>query len=962
MKKALFLSCLMSAAVAVGVFLLWPSGEPGLGQAVGPNAPSQVVEPLEAVAVQADIASQEAELDELLSPLPVGLLRSEIERDGAEHRLLVVQVWDRKSGVPAPAAEVFVLDGFAGEELGDPFAQHWSHLAEEEGQSFRADAQGRVELPAVKDWAMVTARLPGSYGFAKVGREHRDVETITLRADETVTVSVVDANGRPAAGVPVGILQGIPERVEVTKLISQLGDLEVRLGKAQAWMRQNPERSEGGESRVRGLQVRFDTATEELAKASDARRLEVSLDGEETLVRTRVERRAQRHTDDQGIAVFRHFQVYRRAKRDWWPDEDVDQFQAALLMPLQQSVTVAFTGRPVPDETVEIRMPATGSMLLRTVDRDGRPFTHPVHAVLSMLGADQHQWSRLNVRKVQNEDAIEFPFVGLGLSFDAQCRLDDEDFKWSAGPFAGPSSSGEAVIVDLVVAPGEGMLFGRLFDEDGAPLAGLAPTFLINSRGGRLEGEEVVCDEDGRFHLPYQVRSQHRSPFDFQVRRNDVRPTMGLVVALPGLPEAFVTDLGNLQVSALGLVAHGYVFDDRGEPIKGATIQLQREREVGRAEVSLQFVDEAFAQTESGDDGSYALFAELDSTRYRMRVTAKEHFPFESVDLRRGQQQDLELLRRSRLVGTALAPEWMPRRGLRAQLVSVADPDNVREDQVHNHEGKTYIYFDWVKPGRYDLTLRIREFPDPFLRIEQLEILPGQMGLHPSLQDLDLSAYLSRFEVLAVDNQGRSVKPRRPLIAKIMRPDGSTGYVGFPWRDGSVDIFSTSPILEVWPQAAGYFAQPAMLTPGRSEVCFLPVPPVEVQLPGMRQLAGENAIQVLLEGLDTEGQPGPVEKWDSASGRIANWQRRGKFSAAMLDENDRALIRVARGGRHRVSLRFGVGQPVRPPRLVLGEVDVRLQPGGPVRRVGLNYEVEAVQQVLAQLAERLQASAAQGGR
>ena len=330
--------------------------------------------------------------------------------------------------------------------------------------------------------------------------------------------------------------------------------------------------------------------------------------------------------------------------------------------------------------------------------------------------------------------------------------------------------------------------------------------------------------------------------------------------------------------------------------------------------------------------------------------------------MRRGQQQDLELLRRSRLVGTALAPEWMPRRGLRAQLVSVADPDNVREDQVHNHEGKTYIYFDWVKPGRYDLTLRIREFPDPFLRIEQLEILPGQMGLHPSLQDLDLSAYLSRFEVLAVDNQGRSVKPRRPLIAKIMRPDGSTGYVGFPWRDGSVDIFSTSPILEVWPQAAGYFAQPAMLTPGRSEVCFLPVPPVEVQLPGMRQLAGENAIQVLLEGLDTEGQPGPVEKWDSASGRIANWQRRGKFSAAMLDENDRALIRVARGGRHRVSLRFGVGQPVRPPRLVLGEVDVRLQPGGPVRRVGLNYEVEAVQQVLAQLAERLQASAAQGGR
>ena len=968
MNKALILTCLMSVAVAAGIFLLWPAQAPGLGGTVAPEPAVANVEELEPVAVQADVGVSEAELDALISPLPEGLLRSEIEVDGADERLLVVQVWHRKSGVPAPAAEVFVLDGFESDELEDPFAQHWSHLAETEGRKFRADEQGRVELPPVDDWAMVTARLPGFYGFAKVDRRHREVETITLQADETVTVAVVDADGRGVAGVPVGLLQRVPERLDVRKMTAELRDLRTRLVKAQDWLRENPDAGDRGKLRVQSVQTRFENASKRLeaARGSDAgargRGRGRSREGEQTLTQTKVERRAQRQTDEQGLAVFRHFQIYRKGSRGWWPEEDVDQFEAALLMPLQQPVTVAFEGRPVSEETIELRMPATGSIRLRTVDRDGRPFTHPVHAALDLVSADQHRWSQLHVRKEQNEEAITFPFVGLGLRFDAQCRLDDEDFKWTAGSFFGPGSPGEEVDLDLVVAPDEGMLFGRLFDEEGVPLAGLAPTFLINSRGGRLEGEEIVCDEDGRFHLPYQVREHHQQPFDFQIRRDDVRPTMGLAMTLPGLPDAFVTDLGDLQISSLGRVAHGYVLDDQRQPIEGAAIQLQKHREVGREDPSMRFVDEAFAEAESGDDGSYALFADLDSGRYRMRVVAEGHFPAESVDLRRGQQQDLELLRRSRLVGTVLAPEWMPRRGVRAQLVSVDDPSNVRDDQIHNHEGKTYVYFDWVRPGRYDLVLRMREFPDPFLRIDQLEILPGQMGLHPRLQDLDLSGYLNRFEIAAVDHQGQTLNPRRPLIAKITRADGSPGFVGFPWRNGRIEVLHTGAMLEVWPQAAGYVAQPAMLPPGRSELCFLAVPPVEVQLPGMRQLAGENTVQVLLEALETEGQPGSVEVWDGGSRRIANWQRRGKFSAAMLDEQDRALVKVTRGGRHRVSVRFGVGQPVRPTTVALGEIDVQLQPGGPARRMGLNYEVEQVQEALAELAERLQAGASQGGR
>ena len=60
------------------------------------------------------------------------------------------------------------------------------------------------------------------------------------------------------------------------------------------------------------------------------------------------------------------------------------RFEAALLMPLTQPVTSGFAGDALPDDVIELRMPPTGSVSLRTVDRDGRPFTHPVHGELRM--------------------------------------------------------------------------------------------------------------------------------------------------------------------------------------------------------------------------------------------------------------------------------------------------------------------------------------------------------------------------------------------------------------------------------------------------------------------------------------------------------------------------------------------------------------------------------------------------
>lgn len=971
MSKAPILILLLAVAALAVAFLTWSGGNADVS---GPDEPVTIADeaqPPSAVLEVENGPTAEVPLagDADAGALPDGLLRSEVVVTETS-RPLIVQVWDHKIGVPAANAAVFVLDGFDGEEPGDPFAPHWSDLAEANGLRFATDAQGRVELPPVRSQVIVTATRPGAYAFTRVGQKHRDVETLTLQPDETLTVRVTDAADRVVIGVPVGVLQRILRREDPEQWWARLMEIEGRMARVEAYARANPGQPEVVEQRVQGLRAEQARLTAVLTEAkrggAKAGANKKSPPGEEgrlnEQVSTRLDLRAQRRTDKEGLAVFRHFQLYRQQPEKWWPRGDADQFEAVLLLPSSRPETRAFAGRPVPSDTIELRLPPSGSVALRTVDRDGRPFLHPVHAELRGAEGENAPWARMRARKAQDEAAIIFPFVGLGLGLTAACRLDDEDFRWEAPPFAGPQNAGECVTIDLVVAPGEGMLCGRVFDAEGRPLAGVRPTFLINSHAGRLEGEEVVLDQAGRFHLPYQVRPQHQGPFRIEIRRDDLRPTAGFALSLAALPAGTVTDLGDLRLDALGRLAFGTAVDDRGLPIPGATVQLQREREVRGKEPRREFIDEAFTATRADAEGHFELFGEIEAGRYRLRAQANEHFPFESDDLRRGETITLRLQRRSRVVGTVLTPEWLASRNVRVRLESALDPQQRREDQVRDHEGRKYLYFDWVRPGLYTVLLSVPGFPDPFVRIDALEILPGQTDLHPRLSNLELALHLHRFEVIAVDQNGERLPMDRPLLARIQRADGRLGFVGFPWKEGVAEIIAATRQLEVLPWASGYRAEPTVLTPGRSEIRFLAIPPVDLLVTGLRQSVEALEVQVLMEQLPGAGMPDQLEAWDGGSNRISGWYQKARYAAAPLGANDLARFTLPGDGRYRVTARLGAGLPVKPVAVDLGEVEVRLVPGSGPQRVTVTFDPARVRDAVATLAQRRAANPSQGPR
>ena len=174
MNKATITLVLLALVGGVGATLLWSGDE--LSD-LRPTAPEAVPEGVADTAGEelATPASAEVDTESAGEAFPADFLRAEAEVDDAESgRPLVLQVWHGRKGVPAPAAEVFMLDGSDGAKKGggDPFAPHVSSQAETKGKRFE-QAQDALESARATMDVITQEEMFRDEELAKLGDQRR---------------------------------------------------------------------------------------------------------------------------------------------------------------------------------------------------------------------------------------------------------------------------------------------------------------------------------------------------------------------------------------------------------------------------------------------------------------------------------------------------------------------------------------------------------------------------------------------------------------------------------------------------------------------------------------------------------------------------------------------------------------------------------------------------------------------
>lgn len=858
---------------------------------------------------------------------------------------------------------------------------HYSLAALEKGLRFKTDAQGLVQLPGPERFAVVAAEHQQKFGFAHVGRGQKKRVDLVLQPSQNLRIKVVDPSGAPVADVPVAMLQLVPRRLpqqdrRVRDMMQRINVMRDR-ARSNPAMRQELQQYEVQiRNYMRDLQTRQQllsfrnvrngeiingTFVPRPAPSRNAGGPATRGPGGQAQPRTTLDHRliARRVSDSRGEILIRQAQLYQRSRQKWWPKDQGRDFELALQVPLAEPVRERVKGPLSDEEVVVLRMPATGRVALRLVDLAGEPFQHPAAAELAVLAKNQPSWLRLGVRKEDGEGLIEFPMVGLGLQLKPRLRLDDNDFRWEGAAFAGPTRPDQRLVIDVPVSGKFGMLHGRLVDPEGKPLARTRATFLVNGRSGRLEGEDLTTDQDGRFQLTFSI-GRHVAPFTLEVRRRMPRTDdtaerpapEGTWLSLPQLSHGRRTDIGNLEIAALPTLFEGVVRDDRGEPVRGARVQLQREREVGRSKPSRRFVDEAYVQGRTDREGKYALYGNVSPGTFRLEVRARDHRELNTDPLPLQTRQDLALTRRADLRGRLLVPDWLNPRQLRVRVKNVADAKDTRSTRARKRRDQVGFYFGDHKTGTWDLAISIDRFPGAILEVRNIFLEPGQRETHPALEQLDLRPLLQRYQFTAVDQDGKLLgNPGSPLVCEVKRPDGKTEFLGYSWQKGKIEVVSAAAMMQVVQVGAGYKMERREVSPGQTTLVFQKVPALKLRVPGLRTAVQEVPtvrISVVLRG--KTGLPQGMSFRES-SGRNRRYSRAqlGKSGGAWLRDDAEVSIPLMLPGKYQVIARLR-GNGFSEVNIPLGEVQLSFAPGGD--RHTISVPMDKVQQALATWRQR----------
>lgn len=882
--------------------------------------------------------------------------------------LLVVEAAGR---APVPFAEVFVGEGNAdwrGREQGDG-AQHWADLLLRRTPARRADAQGRVQLPHIRRRLLVAGRSGPLFGIVTL-RANATEPVLELVPDQTLRVRVIDSQGQPLAGVPLGLCVDLSEGLQrVSRATTdevgigvlrhvQLFETRVPPIDAAANAQNLAASAQIAQARAILQQAQVDVRASQRGVVRQQREVapEVQLEVqrsvraaiEQLMQSQQVQRDAQRR-----LAAQRQATEAQR-KRDapeaqTWPLAD---FVVLAEVPQMQPNLLRVPAKAIPRDLLELRLPTMSSLVVRVLGPDGEALSTPCNVVLRVDKSVRAPGGAPNVDelclmradKPLGESTVTFAPVGLGLRFDVLVRFADNDFDFRQQGEPGPSTPAPHEIV--VRTPGWfTVLAGRLVDERGTGLADLDAELYVAGAEGRVEGERLRLASDGHFELPLRFKAP-TPPYTLEVQASLGARRFGRLMALPAITSGRRNEIGDVVLRELPALASGTVRDDQGQALPGAQVVVQVLR-------GAQWTEESFVRDRTDADGKFKIYGEPRAHRLQLRVSLRRHASVERA-ITFGEDVEITLLRNGAIRAAGTLPEFVPRGAVLATLTDTAG-GKARDIQLRGRPNHGFeIRIDDLRPGTYDLAVQVRGLPRPLAVADRVVVPPGETVRPPTIDGLDLRNRLFAYDVRAVDQAGKPMSdPGSPLLVELHDRQGMPRLVPFSWSGGRLRVITDQPSVSVVGLASGHRPTRSLIQPGESTLTFRRVHPLGVQLPGLRALLGpEQAARISLVFVGDTGLPDTdVQAIDQTRGRARGYQRAslGKAGGASLGSSDLVHMALMFNGRYEVVLRVdGPGGRVSK---TIAFVDAILDGAEPMT-VTASPDVGAVRAALAELAAR----------
>lgn len=855
---------------------------------------------------------------------------------------------------PLPGAEVFV----GSEELmrgapNDP--RPWIDRVVSSGDASIADELGTIALAPIDNGVVVVARARGLFGVGWFDRRTPPIAELALATDHTLRVRVVDAGGSPQPGVRVVLCADLPRRLERLATAVTGEDGNAVFTHVQLERRKLPSRKEE-------LQARVEQTRDALARLESTLRVpDQSSDQRQALGHQQQAIAAELRAAQQQLRELQRAERERGpvAGGELLPDAG---FVVLAEVPALQPPMLRFAAAAIPERPIELRIGATGSLVVRLLGPQGLPLRSPCKIVVSSsadtplpaaVTGEQADSARRILRqsadKPSGSGEVRLAPIGAGLRLEVRVEFADDDFDFARADVAGPVA-GEECVVELNVPDWWTVVSGRFVAAGGTPLPALRTELFVAGADGRIEGEPVVAGDDGRFELPVRLR-RPAPPYTLEVQATQGGQRLGALLPMPALQVGTRHDLGDVQLADLPVLAFGVVRDDRGEPIVGANVSLQVLRPGGGGKAIWR--DETFVRAATDEAGRYRLFGVARANVLRLRARARGHAAEEGAEIVFGAERDMILDRLGGLSGSGLLPEWMPREAVRLRLLigqqRVQDqPLRVRSD------GRFTFDLAALRAGRYTALLELRGLQRPLLRTDGIVVPHGEVVTDPRLQDVDLRAVLFRYSISAVDQNGAPVHGgNAPLVARLTDAEGQVGAVGFPWRGDRVEFIATDPIVDVVALATGSRPVRAVVHPGDNRLTLRRLHAVEVVLPGLRELVGaERSVRISLVFTGDTGLPmtdfSALDQW---TGDVRQYQRAslGKSGGAWLgDRGDRVQVPLMLNGDYRIIARIGEPGLAAQVAVELDTMPVVVDGAAPPRLV-VTTPIERVQAAIADL-------------